>query len=729
MRQILHWKRWLATKVQLYKLRKYKTRLATLEQYRTSELTAQQIALRAEQLKEQVRQGELQLMEDPDEAYALAIAALKIVKGIELYEMQIVAGMAMGEGLLIEMGAGEGKTFAAVLPVYAHALSGKGVHVWTCNDYLARRDATNLAPVYEFLGLSAAYVQADMTTEDKRAAYAADITYVSVHEAGFDYLKDAIRVTEEERLQRPLYSVLIDEIDAVLLDDAASSLVLSAPCPEAAEEDPQVYTELAKQLQIGQHYRIDAREKRVYLLEAGIAKAERQLGCGSLFDEANAAIFNGLMNSLHALALVERDVHYIVREDKIHIIDPLTGRPSARRKWPYPLQAEIERREGVPVSGRGRIWGMMTIRDLLSLYPYRSGMTATARSAADEFRTWYGMNVVALPSAKPCRRVDRPVQIFEGRQKQEQEVIKQTAAAHACGQPVLLCTATVQEAKRLSGQLQASNIACTIITAAAEEAEAAAMEQAGRFGAVTVSAKMAGRGIDIRLGGNSSSEAEHAEKAGGLLVIGTELSGSERHTAQLRGRAGRHGEPGASMLMVSTDDELFKRFAAGGLASRRQLAHLQRVAYGWHAAMRDTLFCYSDLQEQQRRAVMCEREQVLKGNWQPAALLQDNELASEIEKWAALDRRIVLQAIDQSWSEHLEYIAGRRDSIFLESIGGIDPLELFQQQVHEHFLGFWQQVAGRLADEEKKGPALQRPAELWTTIINIQAVPRKESLL
>jgi len=710
---------------------------------------------------------------DTDEAYAIAIEAIRRVNGIELYRQQKLAGIAMGEGNLIEMGTGEGKTLAAVLPVYIQALAGKGAHVWTCSDYLARRDAETLAPIYQLLGLTVGVVQEEMAPQEKRAAYGADITFVTAQEAGFDYLRDAMAMSTVEVMQRPFHYALVDEVDAILLDEAASALVLLSPLEAAKQESfwPEL-PRIISRLRVNEHYLVDAREQKCYLTDAGVLALETGLGSANLFDQANETRFSAIMYALQAQVLLERDVHYVVRDGKVVAVSSSTGRPSPLIKWPYPLQAAVERKEGAALSPWGEWLGMITLRDLLSLYPAISGMTATAFTAAAEFREWYGLNVIALPPVQPSRRIDLPVQLFRDQSSKEQALADEVVAAHLRGRPVLIGTGSIKEAKRLGWLLREKDIECSVLTGVVEQEESTVMSRAGETGAITISTNMAGRGVDIRINKNASAERANeradtkcAHEEEGLLVIGTRLRESSRMDDQLRGRAGRQGEPGSSIIYASLEDELFVRYGQSDrlmLAAQsdklwqkgRQIAHMQRVAYGSHAAIRATLFRFSELQEQQRRIVRAVRNNVLHEgrakqvpelshaleipDWQAAS-----EIAADDNAGEELKRMLLLEAIDNCWMAHLAFIAERREAILLESMGGLDPLEAFQRQLHERFESFWREVGERAAvslaascvagRDTAKSRELQSSSKLlanaWTMILTGPAVPQKQFFL
>jgi preprotein translocase subunit SecA len=531
---------------------------------------------------------------DPDgaraEVFALAREAARRTLGMRAYDVQVVAALALDAGHVVEMQTGEGKTLAAVMTAAWNALGGAGVHVLTFNDYLARRDADWMRPAYELLGLSVAHVDHHLTHEERRDAYRADVTYVTAKEAGFDHLRDLLALAADEVVQRPFQMAIADEADSLLIDEGRVPLVIAGHV-EHDESNAVRLGALVGSFQAGEHFSTDEYGRDVELTDAGIELAERELDCGSLHDPQNILLLTELQCALHAHALLRRDVDYIVRHGRIELVDELTGRVVVDRHWPDGLQAALEAKERVPPSTNGRILGTITMQHFLSRYPRLCGMTGTAQGAAAELFETYGLRVAVIPTNRPVRRVDHPDVVSADREVKEQAVVAEVVRMHAVRRPVLIGTLSVEESERIAARLEASGVACTVLNARNDEQEADVVAHAGRAGAVTISTNMAGRGTDIRLGGGDPSEHDRVAAGGGLYVIGTNRHDSSRVDLQLRGRAGRQGDPGESRFFVSLDDDLMMRYRRRGARPHREpdraLGDRPRTADRRRAALRD----------------------------------------------------------------------------------------------------------------------------------------------
>lgn len=661
------------------------------------------------------------------DAYALVCEAAKRKLGLRPYDVQIMAAIALHEGSLIEQHTGEGKTLSAVMPAYLNALTGEGVHVLTFNDYLANRDAEWMGPIYRFLGLTVRPVQAGMSLSAKREAYAADITYVTAKEAGFDYLRDTIALNEADTVHRPFRYVIVDEADSLLLDEARVPLVIAGE-PGSSGNDGLRFAEVARQLKRDEHYGFDEFERNVYLNEAGSAKAESLLGCGNLYESHNSHLLSSLNCALHAEALLKRDVDYIVRDGTIELIDEYTGRVAENRHWPAGLQAALAAKEGLqPLTG-GRILGTITLQHFLSLYPKISGMTATAHVSAMEFEEIYALQVVQIPPNRPNIRIDHPHRIYTHKEAKLKALVQEVSSVHATGRPILIGTSSVEESDGLAEALAVAGVSCHVLNAKNDAEEAEIIAKAGEVGAVTVSTNMAGRGVDIRLGGGDPAQAEVVAKLGGLYVIGTHVHESVRIDNQLRGRSGRQGDPGASVFFVSLEDELLLRFgivkAIRGLrqdealeesALRAKIAHIQRVVMGQNFHLRKEPNGYSDMVEEQRRILYEERLRILRGE----------------TPMSPSEQRVRLYYIDKFWADHLAYVAYIREGIHLESLANRNPIYEFHAQIIQAY----EQIPAQINRESAKmlarlggsnDPAkweefgLKSPTSTWTYIINDQ---------
>ncbi|MBN2981324.1 MULTISPECIES: DEAD/DEAH box helicase [Cohnella] len=665
------------------------------------------------------------------DAYALVCEAAKRKLGLRPYDVQIMAAIALHEGFLIEQQTGEGKTLSAVMPAYLNALTGEGVHVLTFNDYLANRDAEWMGPIYRFLGLTVNAAQAGMSLSEKREAYAADITYVTAKEAGFDYLRDTIALNEADIVHRPFHCVIVDEADSLLLDEARVPLVIAGE-PSSSGSDGIRLAEAARQLKQGEHYDFDEFERNVYLNEAGSAKAESLLGCGNLYESHNSHLLSSLNCALHAEALLKKDVDYIVRDGKIELIDEYTGRVAENRQLPDGLQAALAAKEGLQPLAGGKVLGTITLQHFLSLYPKICGMTATAHASAVEFEEIYALQVVQIPPNRPNIRIDHPHRIYTHKKAKLKALVREISSVHATGRPILIGTSSVGESDMLAEALAAAGVPCHVLNAKNDTEEAEIIAKAGEIGAVTVSTNMAGRGVDIRLGGGDPAQAEIVARLGGLYVMGTHVHESVRIDDQLRGRSGRQGDPGASVFFVSLEDELFLRFgiekaipplyrdlkqdeALDESVLRSKIAHIQRVIMGQNFHIRQELNHYSDMVEEQRRILYEERLGILKGE----------------TPMSPSEQRVRLYYIDKFWADHLAYVSYIRESIHLTSLASRNPIDEFHAQIIQAY----EQIPAKINRESEKmlarlggsnDPAkwekfgLKSPSSTWTYLINDQ---------
>jgi preprotein translocase subunit SecA len=690
------------------------------------------------------------------EIFAIVCEVSRRSLKLDPFDSQIIAGLAMARRNIAELPTGEGKTLAAVFPACLHALSGKGVHVLTFNDYLARRDASWMGHIYASLGLKVGCVQEGMSAAQKRDAYACEVTYASAKEAGFDFLRDQLTYTRDDLIHRALSFAIVDEADSILIDEARIPLVISGAEDRAAWDTNRVTTAV-KSLMPGRDFDADAEHRNVFLTEAGSEQIESLLGCGSLYSGKNQTLLESIYCALHAEALLRRDVDYIVRNDRIEIVDEYTGRVVDKRHWPDGLQAAVEAKEGLCRKTEGRTLGSITLQHFFRLYSGLSGMTATARSAADELHEFYGLKVVVVHPHLSSIRVDHPDVIFADREAKRRAVVQEIREVHATGRPILVGTGSIRESEELAADLRSAEIWCSVLNAKNNELEAGIIARAGMFGAVTVSTNMAGRGVDIQLGGENESEREAVAAVGGLYVIGTNRHESLRIDHQLRGRAGRQGDPGATRFFISLEDDLFDRYGltevlkarsrAGSkkeIVNRRpmrnEIAHAQRVIESQNFDSRRFLYKFSSLVELQRQIVQFRREKAFKEN--PASvspisdLIESNILEEGRRKLGSmgmmeLERCATLFHIDRAWSEHLAWIQDTRDSIHLVSLGGQEPLDEFIKLTTSKFLRMQSGIDKTIAEEMRaiihnsgKGEIdldkLKGPSSTWTYLVNEQ---------
>jgi preprotein translocase subunit SecA len=651
------------------------------------------------------------------ECFALAAVAAERVIGTRPFDVQILGALSMQDGRIAEMQTGEGKTLAAVMPVFAQALSGSGAHVWTANDYLAARDAKWMGDIYRFLGLSVGYIGQAMTPAERRAAYACDITYATANEVGFDYLRDQLVLEPEDLVLRPFAFALIDEIDSLLIDEARIPLVIAA---EASVPQEIAYTmaRLVAGFRMYSDYLLDENRRNVQLTDRGVAKVEVTFRSPNLYDDLR--LFTAAQDALHAAALLRRDVDYVVKNNAIELVDEFKGRIARNRRWPAGLQNALEAKEGLALRKQGRILGSITIQSLVGLYPQVCGMTGTAVTQADEFREVYSLEIDVIPTNRPVIRIDQPDIIYADKLAKERALVAEIAKVHVTGRPILVGTASVEESERLSRRVAMAGIPHHVLNARNDEAEAMIVARAGDLGAVTVSTNMAGRGTDIPLGGDEVREL------GGLYVLGTNKHESRRIDNQLRGRAGRQGDPGSSRFFVSLHDDLIARYGLDELWSRpsggaedptRMLEHAQRVIESQNLEARKTLWKYEGLIEGHRRDIAERRRRVL---FREAGSRTAEGPMSERE------RRVTLIKIDDLWADYLAAIAELRGGIHWVSWTGKDPLHTFLTGASEIYAEMQRLLEEEIretlendAPDREPKDAFDRSAT-WTYLVNDQ---------
>jgi len=686
----------------------------------------------------------------PD-CFALVRESARRELGERPYDVQMLAGIALHRGCLVEMQTGEGKTLAAVAPVALNALTGRGVHVLTYNDYLARRDAAWMGPVYARLGLTAGFVQEGLTAEERRRAYACDVTYLTVKEAGFDLLRDSLCLDPCGQVHRPFHCALVDEADSILIDEARIPLVIAGSFDET-QTDLLRLAAIARRLERGLDYATDEYARNIFLTDRGAQRAEHLLGCGNLFTAGSLRLQAELRNALHAESLLRRDIDYIVRDGRIELVDELTGRVAENRHWPDGLQAALEAKEGLVQQPEGKILSSITIQHYLRKYPRLCGMTATARAAADELAKVYDLGVVTVPPHRPCIRIDHPDVIYPTREAKRRALVEEITRVHATGRPILAGTVSVQESESLAAALSVAGIACRVLNAKNDAEEAEIIAEAGALGAVTISTNMAGRGTDIRLGGAGERQREEVVALGGLYVIGTNRHESRRIDDQLRGRAGRQGDPGASRFIVSLDDDLMQRCGLDRLLPaslrrektdhpidhpviRREVARVQRIAEGQHGDLRARLLAAAQLFEKQRGDLQEWRQSVLTGDFESLLAEQSPHRWSLLsaacgeELLRDVERRITLVTIDRCWSEYLAEMQALRDEVHLLQLGGQDPFTEFwrtalqafdtlQTRIDDAVVEIFEriEITTEGVDWEREG--LRGPSSTWTYLIN-----------
>jgi preprotein translocase subunit SecA len=722
------------------------------------------------------------------EAFAAVREASRRTLGQRHYDVQLVGGMVLHQGGIAEMRTGEGKTLVATLPAYLNALSGRGVHIVTVNDYLSRRDAAWMGQIYDALGMTTAVINHEssfmydpafvapeardaldrerdelgsfkvenefLRPISRREAYRADITYGTNNEFGFDYLRDNLEYMPENLRQRipsegGYHFAIVDEIDSILIDEARTPLIISAAVSEA-ESLYGRFTQIAATLVPEEDYTLDLKHKQIQLSDSGIEKAEKALGVGNIYTDAGIKYVHHLETAARARALFRKDKEYVVRDGQIVIVDEFTGRLQPGRRWSDGLHQAIEAKEGVPVQQESRTFASITFQNYFRLYDKLAGMTGTAATSAEEFYKVYGLNTVIVPTNQPIARVDHDDLIFQNENGKMKAIAKSVKEKHEKGQPVLIGTVSVEKNELLAAHFKQEGIPHEVLNAKNHEREGEIIAQAGRKGAVTIATNMAGRGVDIKLGGNPSTEEDYeaVKNAGGLCVIGTERHDARRIDNQLRGRAGRQGDPGETQFYVSLEDHLMRIFASDIIKKvmgtfnipedepiynrmiTRSLEKAQTRIEELNFDARKHVLAYDDVLNIQRQAVYARRRAFLTGGSEAvdAELIEvaagDETLLATIEakkKELGEDfyrevRRIILQGIDFLWVEHLEAMEYLRSSVNLRAYGQRDPLVEYKKeglrlynQMEESYRAQVAGVIANLAERHAPAAAVARP--------------------
>ncbi len=641
---------------------------------------------------QELRTAARALRSQPDlvEAFALTAQIAERVLGVRMFDVQTIAALAMQQGHIAEMQTGEGKTLAAVPAVIWNAIEGRGMHVLTANDYLAHRDSRWMTGIYEWFGLSVAHLAQNMPPDQRRRAYQCDVLYATANEIGFDFLRDGLAREPGDLVQRPLAFALIDEADSILIDEARIPLVIAGGTPDNPALAPRADA-LAAQLRPNIDYVVSEFQRDLQLTDPGVSRAETAFGCANLFDEQNLRILTAIQDALHARVLLRRDVDYVVRNGSVELIDEFKGRIAQNRRWPAGLQSALEAKERVGLKAQGRILGSITVQSLIGMYERVSGMTGTAATQAEELWKVYKLPVTVIPPNRPLIRQDLPDFLYTDKRSRNEALIEEIRAVHGTGRPVLVGTASVEDSEALSRQLTNVGVSHRVLNARNDEAEAAIVAQAGAIGSVTISTNMAGRGTDILLGGNPPVNPEKVIALGGLYVLGTTRHAARRIDHQLRGRAGRQGDPGTSRFFISLEDDLLVRF---GIGENPDVDSVQRVAEGQSLQIRELLYKYESLVEHHRREVADLRRTVLlSSSWSIGSLLPEEQYGALLQTVnpQALEtagRRLALAVIDELWSDYLSNVAELRSGIHWLSWGGRDPLYEFLTGVERIYADF-----------------------------------------
>lgn len=589
------------------------------EEYR--QLSDEELQAKTPALKERYKNGET-LDDLLPEAFAVAREGAKRVLGLYPFHVQIMGGIVLHEGNIAEMKTGEGKTLTATMPVYLNALAGEGVHVVTVNEYLSERDATEMGELYNWLGLSVGVNTTEKDADEKRAAYAADITYSTNGEIGFDYLRDNMVAYKEQMVQRPLNFAIVDEVDSILIDEARTPLIISGQS-SGTSDLYQRTDRFAKTLHETEDFKLDLETKTVSLTDQGIEKAEKYFNLKNLYDTDNTALTHHLDQALRANFIMLRDKDYVVQDDEVKIVDSFTGRIMEGRRFSDGLHQALEAKEGVTINEESKTMATITYQNLFRMYKKLAGMTGTAKTEAEEFREIYNMEVISVPTNKPVIRVDHPDVLYPTLESKFEAVINKIKELHKKGQPMLVGTVAVETSEYLSKRLDEEKIPHVVLNAKNHAKEAEIVANAGQRGAVTIATNMAGRGTDIKLGPG-------VVELGGLAVIGTERHESRRIDNQLRGRSGRQGDPGLSQFYLSLEDDLMRRFGSEKIKNflehlnvegedavirsrmiTKQVESAQKRVEGNNYDSRKNVLQYDDVMRQQREVIYGERREVI----------------------------------------------------------------------------------------------------------------------
>lgn len=737
----------------------------------------EELKLKTQEFKERLKKGET-LEDILSEAFALAREASKRTLRQRPYDSQLIGGIVLHEGKIAEMKTGEGKTLAAVMPMYLNALTDKGCHLVTVNDYLARRDAVWMGQIYYALGLSigclnheqsflynpnykkleeekekmrdelgAFYIVEDFLEPcSRKDAYLADVTYGTNNEFGFDYLRDNMVYRLDQQAQRGFNFCIVDEIDSILIDEARTPLIISAP----DQEGSKWYSEFARiipQLDKESDYEIDEKMRVAALTEKGIGKIEKILGLGNIYEEKGIKYLHYLEQALRAQALFKRDKDYVVKDGQVIIVDEFTGRLMPGRRWSKGLHQAVEAKEGVRVKEESVTLASITFQNYFRLYKKLAGMTGTAITSAEEFDKVYGLDVIAIPTNRALIRKSLPDRVYKNETGKLKALVREIKERNNLGQPLLVGTRSVEKNEEISQLLKLEGIKHQVLNAKNHQTEGETIAQAGKLQAVTVATNMAGRGVDIILGGNPSNpqEAQKVKELGGLHVIGTERHEARRIDDQLRGRTGRQGDPGSSQFFLSLEDDLMRIFGGDRVKSlmsamnmpddepieaniiSKMVESAQSKIEGFNFDARQRLLEYDDVLNKHREVIYKKRREVLEKNQdsnfknqilemiKKTGYTEDDYRKKEQEVGAnnmnQIEKEIVLKVIDTLWIEHLENMDHLIDSVKLRAYGNLDPLVEYKKEGHKMFRQLLDDIDEYVANTIMKITVQKQPAK------------------
>jgi preprotein translocase subunit SecA len=673
------------------------------------------------------------------------------IKGIGLtpYNEQIKAAEALYNGKVIEMKTGEGKTISAVFAAYLHFLDGRKVHILTYNDYLVKRDYNWMKPIYDLLGVKIAFITESTSKEERKAAYRADVVYNTAKESGFDFLRDFVCDKQEDILHEEFDAAIVDEADSILIDEARIPLVIAGSVPASIDAELEKAHEFVKTL-TEKNYRLSDEFDNAYLTESGIEKAEAVFDV-DLYAEESQAVLSDINDCLNAHFALTEDVDYIIKDNQVLIIDEFTGRVALNRRFPGTLQGAVELKHGIKAEQRGVVMGTVPLQYFMRQYKHLSGMTGTVYPSDEEFELLYDLKSEKIPPHLPSRRIDHQMAIYFNYETKLAAIKQEIIRAHEKGQPVLVGAESIEESEKLASELKGAGINAAILNAKNNEAEAEIIKNAGAAGAVTISTSMAGRGVDILLGGANQTNREKVVEAGGLYVISTSMRESSRINRQLRGRAGRQGDVGESKTFTALDDEIMLKYELKKLIPKnrcpeftesvitdkavvKEVERIQRISEGDRLDERKRLLKFSMISEKHRDAIFMARKKYVTGESEPAFWQLDDEYAKVTEKFGEeavnnLQRELVFSVINEAWSDYLIYTSELREGIHLRSVGGKNPADEFNVASQNYYENMEKQVLDDMAQglaelselDKIEDFVIKKPESVYTYLQNESA--------
>ena len=655
--------------------------------------------------------------------FARCYNAVQKALDITPFDEQLSAALSLSDGRMVQMQTGEGKTLAAVFAACAEALNGGGVHILTFNDYLAKRDYNWMKPVYDEMGVSVGYITESTDRVQRREQYKKQVVYLTAKEAGFDYLRDFVCFEPDEMVfPEKLNLAIVDEADSILIDEARIPLVIAGDIAAQDSSDvAEVYEKLSG-FEENSEFEIDEESRNVYLTDEGADKAESIFSC-NVYSSEGAPLLAKICACLKADAILKEDKDYIVKDNSIILIDEFTGRAAAGRVFPGDLQAAVEAKHGLKITSRGRIMGNIALQYFARLYPKLAGMTGTAELAREEFEKLYGLSTDIIPTRLPCQRIDHPLEMYFDSVEKRKAVLSAIKEAAQIQRPVLVGTESIEESEELAESLRQNGISCTVLNAKNDEQEAAIIARAGEKGAVTISTNMAGRGVDIKLGGEDCRDKESVTDAGGLLVLATSMRESSRITRQLRGRAGRQGDIGESRFFAALDDGIMTKFELKKLAGRhyptqrvsgaiedktllKEADRVQRISEGDTFDERINLMKYTMIGEKHREQTFRRRKALLEGSyssdqWQTYAPDMYEEAVKKFGEKPLQDKQNLILAalLNEFWCDYLDYTAYLREGIHLTQVAGRNPAEEYNIACEEYYDSAADSIPERMAEK------------------------------